>query len=85
MELDPESPTVLVATRRHGADSDDHMKLVVQAVDGVQLWSRTTAGWKAQDLPGEVLHAARYDSGSSTLWFVTDNQLWSAAASHGQV
>jgi len=61
------------------------MKLVVQAVDGVQLWSRTTAGWKAQDLSGEVLHAARYDSESSTLWFVTDNQLWSAAASHGQV
>jgi len=58
------------------ADSDDTLKLVVQAADGVQLWTMTTAGWQAQDLPGDVLHAARYDSESSTLWFVTDNRLW---------
>jgi hypothetical protein len=76
VELDPNSPTVLVATRHFEADSDDHMKLVVQAVDGVQLWTGTTEGWQAQDLPGDVLHAARYDSESSTLWFVTDNRLW---------
>jgi hypothetical protein len=76
VELDPGSPTVLVATKRFGAESDDQTRLVVQAVDGVQLWTKTTKGWQAQDLPGDVLHAARYDSESSTLWFVTDNRLW---------
>ena len=76
VKLDPSSPTVLVAIRRHDADSDDHMKLVVQAVDGVQLWTRTTRGWHAQTLPGDVLHAARNDRESSTLWFVTDNLVW---------
>jgi hypothetical protein len=76
VELDPKSPTVLVATARFGAESDDQTRLVVQAIDGVQLWTNTTEGWHSQDLPGDVLHAARYDSESSTLWFVTDNRLW---------
>lgn len=76
VELDPASPTVLVATKRNGPESDDQMRLVVQAVDGVQLWTRTVHGWQSQDLPGDLLQAARYDSESSTLWFVTDNQLW---------
>jgi hypothetical protein len=76
VELDPESPTVIVATSRSDADSDDRMMLVVQAVHRIELWTRSTNGWQSQDLPGDTLHAARYDSESSTLWFVTDNQLW---------
>lgn len=76
VELDPVAPTVLVASRQYDYDPDD-LRLVLQTVHGIQLWTSTTQGWMHTDLPGSVLQAARYyDYGtSSSLWYIADHEL----------
>ncbi len=75
VDLDPIAPTVLVATSQYDHDPYS-LRLVLQTVDGIQLWTSTAQGWLHQDLPGHVLRAARYDDASSSLWFIADDQLW---------
>lgn len=76
VELDPIAPTVLVASRQYDYDPDD-LRLVLQTVHGIQLWTSTPRGWLQTDLPGHVLQAARhydYDA-SSALWYIADHEL----------
>lgn len=76
VELDPIAPTVLVASRQYDHDPAD-LRLVLQTVHGIQLWTSTPQGWLHTDLPGNVLQAARhYDHDASSLWYVADHQLW---------
>lgn len=72
--LDPIAPTVLVATNQYMHDPVG-LRLVLQTVDGIQLWTSTAQGWLHKDLPGNVLQAARYDDASSSLWFIADHDL----------
>lgn len=74
VDLDPIAPTVLVASSQYEHDPHD-LRLVLQTVDGIQLWTSTAQGWLHHDLPGNVLRAARYDGASSSLWFIADDEL----------
>ena len=77
VELDPVAPTVKVASRQYDHNPED-LRLVIQTVDGIQLWTSSAQGWVHTDLPGNVLQAARhYDRGdTSSLWYVADRELW---------
>ncbi|WP_139306652.1 hypothetical protein [Nocardioides exalbidus] len=73
VDLDPIAPTVLVASRQYQYDTVG-IRLVLQTVHGIQLWTSTADGWLREDLPGNVLQAARCDS-STSLWYVADHEL----------
>jgi hypothetical protein len=52
-------------------------QLVLQSSTGIELWTRTAAGWDLQRLPGRELLAARSDAlDESVLWYVADGGLW---------
>lgn len=74
VDLDPIAPTVLVASRQYEYDPVG-LRLVLQTVDGIQLWTSTARGWRHEDLPGNVLQAARHDDTSSSLWYIADHEL----------
>ncbi|CUR59673.1 hypothetical protein NOCA1190031 [metagenome] len=76
VELDPIAPTVLVASRQYDYDPDD-LRLVLQTVHGIRLWTSTPRGWVHMDLPGNVLQAARYFDHytPSSLWYIADHEL----------
>lgn len=85
VELDPAHPQVCVAhVDGEPYDSEKpgwggRLVLVVQEVEGVQVWLQHARGWTMVPGPKGTLRAARLGyNEKGTGWVVTDGRLWSA-------
>jgi hypothetical protein len=85
VDLDPARPHVCVAHvdgAPYGSEEPGwggRLVLVVQAVEGVQVWLHHSRGWTMVPGPYGTLQAARLGyNEKDTGWVVTDGRLWSA-------
>lgn len=88
VDLDPAHPHVCVAHvdgEAYGSERPDwggRLVLVVQAVEGVQVWLQHAGGWTMVPGPEGALQAARLGyNEKGTGWVITDGRLWSGDVS----